>query len=202
LPSVDLKTAVTFDNQTDQELWINSGSTVYIWNYDNDTVYIYDNISANCFLLIDGVVYYGTKDGKIERFDGNKSDNGTAITCTWKSGFIDFGAYEYLKTSRDMWFTIQPAVRTSVNIKVPTNRKNEDDPALKTFTEGYKLFDWEDIDFEDFSFDTNRNPQTFRIKIKAKKYTSIQFIFWNAEVDESLVFLSFKVACEVGSYAK
>jgi hypothetical protein len=147
-------------------------------------------------------MYYGTKTGKVERFAGELNDNGTAINAVWKSGFIDFGAYEYLKTSRDMWFSIQPSSRTSVSIKCPTNRKNEDDPSIKVFTKGYNLFDFETLDFSDLSFNTNRNPQTFRIKIKAKKYTSIQFIFWNSELDEGLVFLSFKVACETGSYAK
>jgi len=199
---VDFSTAKTFDYQAKQELWINVGNIVYIWNYDNDTLYVYDNIEANCFIEIDGVVYYGTKTGKIERFDGALSDNGTAISAIWKSGFVDFGSYEYLKTSRDMWFSIQPASRTSVSIKCPTNRKNEFDPTIKTFKKGYVLFDFEDIDFEEFSFETNRNPQPFRIKIKAKKYAFIQFVFENAEVDESLVFLSFKVACETGSFTK
>jgi hypothetical protein len=202
LPDVDLSAAVTFDNQKDQELWINVGSIVYVWNYGNNTVYMYDNIQANCYNEIGGVIYYGTTDGKIERFDGALNDNGTAINAVWKSGFNDFGAYEYIKTSRGMWFTIQPATRTSISIKTPTNRKNEEDPSIKTFTEGYVLFDFANIDFSDFTFKTNRNPQTFRIKIKAKKYTTIQFIFSNSELDETLVVLSFKVACEIGSYSK
>jgi hypothetical protein len=148
------------------------------------------------------VVYYGSKDGKIERFEGKLNDNDVAIVCKWKSGFMDMGAYEYVKNSPDMWLSIQPATRTSVNIKCPTNRKNEDDPSIKTFTRGYKLFDFENIDFEDFSFDTNRNPQTFRIKIKAKKYAYIQFILSNSEPDETLVVLSFKVLTETNNFVK
>ena len=200
--SLDFTTAVTFDYQKNQELWINVGSMVYVWNYGNDTWCIYDNISANCFLEVDGVVYFGSKVGTIERFEGKLTDNGTIINAVWKSGFIDFGAYEYKKNSRSMWFSIQPASRTSVSIKCPTNRNNEDDPVLKTFTKGYTLFDFETIDFDDFTFETNRNPQAFRIDIKAKKYSYIQFIFSNAQDDETLVFLSFKVDCETTSFVK
>ena len=200
--TVDLSQAVTFDYQKDNEFWINVGSEVYIYNYQNDTFYIYDNISANCYLEIDGVVYYGTKDGKIERFDGELSDNGVSIESIAKTGFSDMGAYERFKNSPYMWFSIQPASRTSLSVKCPTNRKNEDDPNLKTFTVGYQLFDFNDIDFGDFSFSTNRNPQPKRIKINAKKYAYIQFIFFNNEVDESLVLLSYKVLTEANSFTK
>jgi hypothetical protein len=200
--NINFANAVTYDNQAQKELWINVDGMVYIWNYQNDTWYIYDNVNANCFVTVGDVVYYGSKDGKIERFEGKLNDNDVAIVCKWKSGFMDMGAYEYVKNSPDMWLSIQPATRTSVNIKCPTNRKNEDDPSIKTFTRGYKLFDFENIDFEDFSFDTNRNPQTFRIKIKAKKYAYIQFILSNSEPDETLVVLSFKVLTETNNFVK
>lgn len=200
--AIDFTSAITVDFQAKQELWVNVGSLVYIWNYDNDTLYIYDNIEANCFLEIDGVMYYGTKTGKIERFEGKLNDNGEIIHAINKPGFNDGGAYEYLKTSRDMWISIQPFSRTSVSVKCPTNKKNEFDPTLKTFKRGYVLFDFEDIDFEDFSFETNRNPQTFYIPIKAKKYTSIQPIILNSELDESLVVLSYKMTIETGSFSK
>lgn len=200
LADLDLSTAVTFDNQSEKELWINIGSTVYIYNYGNDTWYVYDNISAKCFLDIDGTVYFGDGHGNIERFVGALNDNGVAIASEWDSGFIDFGAYEYKKNSRDMWLAIEPATRTSVTVKCPTNRINKEEPTLKTFTVGYTLFDFGDIDFGDWSFETNRNPQTRHIKIRSKKYTSIQFIFTNAEVDESLILLSFKVNVEIGNF--
>lgn len=200
--NIDFTTAVTFDNSSKEELWINVGTKVYIWNYGNDTWYIYDNIDAVCFLDINGVVYYGTKIGTVESFKGDYSDNGVAISADWIPGFVDFGAYEYLKNSRNMWVSLQPSTRTSITIKCPTNRKNSDDPSIKSFTVGYVLFDFEDIDFADFSFNTNRNPQTFRIPIKAKKYTTIQFRLSNHEIDEPCVVLSFKVECELGSYAK
>ena len=148
---------------------------------------------------MNGVVYFGTADGKIHRFADALNDNGTAISAIWKSGFTDCGAYQFKKNSRDMWFMIEPKTRTSVKIKAPTNRKNEDDPTLKIFEEQFKFFDFNDVLFDDFSFETNRNPKTFHIKLKAKKYTVIQIIIENAEDNEELVFLSYKINVEVGN---
>jgi hypothetical protein len=195
-----MSTAVTFDNQKETELWINVGAIVYIYNYGNDTWYEYDNITAKWFERIDDQIYYGGL-GTIERFEGT-NDNGVKIDARGKTGFLDWGLYEYFKTTNDAWFSIVPANRTSINFKFPTNKKNEDDPSVKTFTKGYKLFDFEDIDFEDFSFETNRNPQIFRIKPKSKGYTTIQIIFWNDELDETLIFNGIKIPVETNSYSK
>jgi hypothetical protein len=200
LNEIDLTTAVTFDNQVDTELWINVGSIVYIYNYGTDTWYEYDNVKGYWFDRIGDYIYYGT-DGKVERFDA-LNDNSVAITAKIKTGFIDFGAYEYRKNSRDMWVSIRPASRTRFKLKCPTNKKNEDDPSVKVFEEGYKLFDFEALDFEDFSFETNRNPQPFRLKIKAKKYAYIQFIIWNDADDETLLINGFKVTVETNSFSK
>lgn len=202
LSNANFKDAITFDYQKENELWVNVGGLVYVYNYSNDTFYIYDNINATCFIEIEGVVYFGTSTGSIERFGEDLSDNETAINAIWKSGFSDMGAYERFKNSPYMWLSIQPSSKTSVAVKCPTNRKNEDDPNLKEFSVGYKLFDFETIDFSDFTFSTNRNPQPKRIKINAKKYAYIQFIFKNSEIDESLVLLSYKVLTEANSFTK
>src|SRR5665648_107549 len=61
LSALDLSTAITFDNQREKEYWCNIGSNVYIWNYGNDTMYVYSNISGTCFLDVGGVIYYGSQ---------------------------------------------------------------------------------------------------------------------------------------------
>lgn len=200
LNDINMTGAVTFDNQKQNELWVNVGSMVYIYNYGNDTWYEYDNITATWFDVINDQIYYGS-NGKIERFEG-LNDNGVAIMAKGKTGFMDFGLYEYFKTTTNAWVSIAPASRTSVKMKFPTNRKNESDPKLKTFTEGYKLFDFESLDFEDWSFETNRNPQVFRIKPKAKGYTTIQVVFWNDELNETLLFNGIKLPVETNSFSK
>lgn len=199
LEDIDLSTAVTFDNQKQKELFINIDDIIYIWNYGNDTFYIFDNISATWFLDENGTIYYGSQ-GTVEKRSG-LNDNGTAIEANLELGFTDFGVNELTKNSRVMWVTIQPYSRTSVDISYATNKINTSE-AKEVKVVGYVLLDFNDIDFNDFSFLTNRNPQTKRRKLRAKKYTTIKFIFKNSELDEELVIISIKVLAETQGETK
>lgn len=192
LSALDLSTAVTFDYQKEKEYWVNVGSKVYIWNYGNNAYYVYDNISAKCFLDIDSTIYFGTA-GTIERF-GGINDNGTAINAQAVFGFEDWGALELKKNSRDIFVSILPDAQTSVSIYYKTNRVNEFTEVNKVVE--YRYLDFNNLDFENFSFYTNENPQTFRRKIRAKKYTYIQFKFVNNDANETLTVLGFKIKAE------
>lgn len=199
LEDLDLSTAITFDNQKQKELFVNVGSKVYIWNYGIDAFYIFDNIEANWFLDIEGVIYYGA-NGTVERREG-LNDNGVAISANLELGFTDFGVNELVKNSRKLWITIQPYSRTSVDISYATDKTPES--AAKTIkTAGFVLFDFTLIDFADFSFESNRNPQPFRRKVRAKKYAYIKFIFNNEEPDEELTILSLKIIAETAGEVK
>ena len=199
LESLDLSQAITFDNQRQKELFINIYDNIYIWNYGNDTFYIFDNITAKWFLEIDSVIYYGA-EGTIEKRSG-LNDNGTAINANLELGFTDFGVNELVKNTRKLWITIQPYSRTSVDISYSTDKIPKSE-AKTVKTAGFILFDFDAIDFDEFSFETNRNPQPFRRKVRAKKYAYIKFIFDNNEVDEELVILSLKIIAETAGEVK
>lgn len=199
LESLDLSQAITFDNQRQKELFINIYDYIYIWNYGNDTFYIFDNIKAKWFLEIDSVIYYGA-EGTIEKSSG-LNDNGTAINANLELGFTDFGVNELVKNTRKLWITIQPYSRTSVDISYSTDKIPKSE-AKTVKTAGFILFDFDAIDFDEFSFETNRNPQPFRRKVRAKKYAYIKFIFDNDEIDEELVILSLKIIAETAGEVK
>lgn len=199
LESLDLSQAITFDNQRQKELFINIYDNIYIWNYGNDTFYIFDNITSKWFLDIDSVIYYGA-EGTIEKSSG-LNDNGTAIEANLELGFTDFGVNELTKNSRVMWVTIQPYSRTSLSLSYATNDINTSE-AKQVKPVEYTLFDFNDIDFNDFTFLTNRNVQTKRRKIRAKKYSSIKFIFENNELDEQLVIIKIKIFAETQGETK
>ena len=61
LEQLDLSNGVTFDYENQKEYWVNVDGVVYIWNYGNDTMYKYDNISANKFIDVKGDIYYSSK---------------------------------------------------------------------------------------------------------------------------------------------
>lgn len=199
LEELDLSTAITFDNQKQKELFVNIGSNIYIWNYGNDTFYIFDNIEATWFLDIDSVLYYGA-EGTVEKRSG-LNDNGVAIKANLELGFTDFGVNNLVKNTRKLWITIQPYSRTSVDISYTTDRIPQSE--AKTIKKSQFIFmDYNAINYAQWSYGTNRNPQPFRRKIRAKKYAYIKFIFDNNETDEELVILSLMIIAETAGEVK
>jgi len=192
LSEIDLSTAVTFDYQNEKEYWCNVGDIVYVWNYGNNTMYTFNNISGTCYLDIDGVVYYGSQ-GTVERMKG-LDDNGVAIVAQLDTGFNTFGAMQLIKTSDMIYVGLLPASQTSITIYFKTNKINE----FKRLTKKpqYRLLDFSNINFNLFSFKTNRNPQTFALPINSRDYTTIQFRLENAELNETCVLLDFLVNAE------
>lgn len=198
LDIVDISTAKTFDYQSLKELWINIGSLVYVWNYGNNTWYVFDNISANWFLEYEGKVYYGSV-GSVEKFSGF-NDNGLAVNASIELGFTDFDANNLLKNSRRLWITLEPQTRTSVVINYETDQDLLDETNEQEVV--YAFLDFNDIDFNFFPFTTNPNPQGERLKIRAKKYQYIKFIFENNKTNQGLTLLSFLVQAETANYVK
>jgi len=192
LSEINLSTAVTFDYQNEKEYWCNVGDIVYIWNYGNNTMYTFDNISGTCYLDIDGVVYYGSQ-GTVERMEGT-DDNGVVVIAQLDTGFNTFGAMQLIKTSDMVYVGLLPDSQTSITIYFKTNKINE----FKRLTKKpqYRLLDFNNINFNLFSLKTNRNPQTFALPINSRDYTTIQFRLENAELNETCVLLDFLVNAE------
>ena len=194
LQVLDLSTAVTFDNQNEKEYWLNIGGYVYIWNYGNDTFYRYSNVAATEFIEIEGQIYFAG-NGFVSRFDESYTADGEllgdSIPCRAVTGEYDFDALETRKKMNKEWIAIKPDNDTSIEIKFLTDKINEQD--AKTLIVSYELFSFDDIDFDDFTFNTNRQSQVTRKKKKVKKFTYLQIILENNTNDETLVLLKLKL---------
>jgi hypothetical protein len=104
------------------------------------------------------------------------------------------------KNSRRMWIVIRPEDNTGLELLWQTDRKAlTPDKSIKVI---FDLATFEAMNFEDFSFETNRNPQTFRKKIRAKKYAFIKFILTNIDLDETLTILSIRVQAETAGQVR
>ena len=203
LESLNLETAVTFDYEKKKELWVNIDNTVYIWNYGNDTMYKYDNIQAVGYLDVNGELYYsgsGTVEHVSSDYLADGAELGTNIALKLYGGFLDFNSLQYRKMMANEWLSIRPDTRTSVEIMFITDRKNED--VSKWYEVEYKLIDFADIDFDDFSFLTNRSAQVNRIKGKIKKFTYIQWVLRNDTNDETLVVLKLLMQAQTQGYSR
>lgn len=204
----ELENAITYDYQKQKELWINIGELVYIYNYGNDTWYVYDNIKAYNFIEIDGKLYYNS-DGTVEVFGRyelggvtyqGRDDNGTPVYAKMELGFTDFGINNLTKNTRKVWVTINPENRTSLVFNFET-----DEDFLDVTNEQeiiYAFLDWNDVDFNFFPFTANPNPQGERLKIRAKKYQYIKFIFENNRIGQGLTIINFEVQADVSGEVK
>lgn len=194
LSGLDLSKAVTFNYVSRKEYWCNVGNIVYVWNYGNNTMYTFDNISATQFLEIDGIAYYASTHGTIERMN-DINDNGVAVVAQADTGFYPFSGINLIKSSDIVFIGLLPDTKTSLTIYFKTNKITEWKKIRKTAF--YSLIDLDNIDFDNFTFLTNSNPQTFALEFSSNDYVYIQFRLENAEKDEPCTVLDFLVQAEV-----
>ena len=199
LNDLNLSTSKTVDHQVDNQYWIVNTNKVYIYNYYNDTysrLTLADEVSH--ITDLDGVVYIATDDGKLMRFGEEFDDyNGTKINAHWEMNFYDFETPYLRKTMKKLWVLMQPQAKASAEIGYITNRNES--PVKKEIAYSLVLFD--DVDFNDFSFQISNNPQPFRLKLKAKKFTNLKMTIDNDErTDCTILALSLRV--ETGGESK
>jgi hypothetical protein len=185
-PNLDQAVAVDFD----KKYWLCVNGNVYVYDYQMGEWYLYDNIHANCFLVIDRTLYFGG-EGLVYRFKKKShtfpyNDDGEAINAYWHSKLIDFKQPEYYKLVKRIYQTIKPNTHTSSTVYIRTDVKGE---TLVITSRSDKL-DFFDIDFDRFGFGVSDVPQQVAKKVKEKKITHFQIKIENKDADESLGLIS------------
>ena len=179
LNKMNLKYFKTVDHQSANQLWFGHDNTIYIYNYYNKTysrIKITDSFSE--ITALGNNIYMGLDDGKVVKWgDEFSTFDGETINAHWEMNFSDFGVAYLRKTMNKLWVLMQPQVLSSADISFISNR------AESTTTKHilYKLLLLDDVDFSDFSFKISSNPQPFRLKMKAKKFTNLKIVINNTE---------------------
>jgi len=126
------------------------------------------------------------------------NDNGTAIDAHWETGFYDFDAVWLQKYIYEMWISLNPEGKTSVDITYETNYNQ----SPLTYQASYDLMTFVGMDFSQFSFSTSYNPQPFRFKIKAKKFVYFKLKLDNTDLGDTLTVVSINLASSYGSLTR
>jgi len=151
--------------------------------------YYWENIPAVCFLQRQDHLFFGTADGRICRFNTDRekldrfNDDGQPIPVVWTTCMDDDGYPTRLKTleKRGCVVTVKPFVRSSVEICLRTDR----DPVAKQVRKGWvDVFDWEQIDFNRFTFDTNDGARDISVGTRVRNYRRLQFVVRSNAVNE------------------
>lgn len=165
--------------------------------------YLWTGIGARVLAVIDGRLFFGTEDGKVKRFFnqdvGGYTDDGVieektvtidsvevttkeSFPCYWETAEIYTGTNvdhsELKKTFKHLAVALNAFAHTGCRIWAKTDGLWE---VIFDYDSSANYFDFNDIDFEDFTFRTDATPTLVGGKFKAKKLLHIQFRFENSK---------------------
>lgn len=177
--------------------------------------YFWNNFPARCMCNVkegaEETLLFGTEDGKVCRLNtdidsmARYSDDGEPITAIWAMKMDDDGDVTVLKTmiKKGNSVTIKPYTRSSAKICFRTDRDAADQEAMFQSVFGtMDIFDWSDIDFSRFSFNSNDGPQEILFNTKVKKYKRLQIIIKNDGLDEGFGIFGATKHYVLGNFAK
>jgi len=150
--------------------------------------YFWENMPASCLSPMGDRLYFGCADGRICKMNTDVegidrfSDDGDAILARWSTKADDDGDFMKRKTlkKKGAGVMIKPYTRSSCKIYLRT----EKDFGKLARQSTMDIFDWEDIDFERFTFSATDAPQVVPLKTKVKKYITLQIIVENDQANE------------------
>lgn len=152
----------------------------------------------------DDAVCFGTNDGKVCRFYTDQdtlesyNDDGKPIYCCWETPDLDGKLFYKNKTFRYIAIRLMQAVKTSLKIY---SRRFGLWTFIKEQTAISNIFDFENLDFNLFSFSADLSERLIHSKTRVKKVDKARFRIENDKLNEpfGLFDLAFEYV-ESGNY--
>lgn len=199
LRDFDFAKCKCWDDNNAQEYYICYNKRALVLNYAADAWYSYTNFDAECMANLNGELYIGTSDGRVNHFSyAYYNDNGEAIDAYWESGSMSFGQDYMRKYAATLWIGIEPESRAEVEVTVMTDKKSSYAEKLVASS----LATFSDVDFSRWSFRTNRQPFMTKLKIKAKKFVFYKLILQSNSVNTTATVLAADIRVRYTGYAK
>ena len=158
--------------------------------------YYWPAIGARITWTEDGVLWFGTEDGKLKEFAHNVddpesyNDDGAAIDAYWETSDLDGKSFFKNKTFTAVSVRLAAAVLTGVKIYA---QRRGIWKLVYDAKERARYFDWSYIDFSKFVFSSDRTPRTLSGKVKIKKVDKTRFRLQNKEKNEPFGIYAFGV---------
>lgn len=146
--------------------------------------YYWENVPVRCWFVEDGRLWFGTEDGCLMRFFDKKvahsfNDDGRPILARWTTPEMSFDSYTKYKTIKSIYTKLNPYSRSSVKIYL-----KEDGAFVLADEKNVDVFDFEDIDFDRFTFNTSTDVNVLFTKVKTKRVVTTQIKFENDALNE------------------
>ncbi len=158
-----------------------------------------ENAEATILKEYKGNLYIGAEDGSIFIVNGT-NDNGEIIQSYWTTPMDNFGYGNKYKTTNKRGGVSK--VKTMANGKVKVAERTNKEAQSK-FNKEYSTnrFDFESLDFSNFTFDTT-NSSNIIYKIKEKKFAELQLKFYSDELDKTFGIYNSIIEAFEGGYIK
>lgn len=149
--------------------------------------FICTGIPAHTIWEDEDALWIGTKRGQICRFDTDiessesYNDDGEPIYCCWETPDLDGHLFYKNKSFRYLALRMMASIRTSVKI---FSRKLGNWSFIKEDRSTGTWFDFKHIDFEFFSFNTDRSERVAHTKVRVKKVDKARFRIENGRLNE------------------
>jgi hypothetical protein len=179
LGGMDLAGAVTFNDRRRHEYYIVQNGAAVVHGYLTDTWYVYEPFDFTLLFERDGEIYGCTPDGDLAHISRQyPSDDGREIEAVWRSGALAFGQDFRRKYASRVFVTMKPEPHSQLEVSVQTDRHGQGAAGsrlLQTMLAGFR-----NANFRHWSFGTNRQPRTNRLKLRAKKFAYYQLLLRSA----------------------
>ena len=109
-----------------------------------------------------------TKDAAVE-----VGGSAQRIPAVWESGFMSFGADFRRKYSSIIYVSVRPQFNSEIIVTAQTDKRA--DYMEKVVSDS--VFEWENANFPEWTFNTNDRPKIHRIRLKIKKFVYYKLIF-------------------------
>lgn len=145
------------------------------------------DVPAYTMWVEDGELWFGTTDGKVCKFatdvEDLKSynDDGKAIECCWETPDLDGKLFYKNKTFRYFAIRMMKALRTSCKLYAS---KLGVWNFIKEDSSSGIIFDFNNIDFDMFSFSTDSSEKIAHTKLRVKKVDKARFKVENNNLNE------------------
>lgn len=126
------------------------------------------------------------------------SGQATPIPAVWESGFMSFGADFRRKYSSHIYVSTKPEGSSALTITASTDRR-------ETYMEKSihsDVFNFETLNFENFTFSLDQSPKIRRIRLKVKKFVYYKLIFRVEEPGARATILGFDQQVRFSSMVK
>ncbi len=156
--------------------------------------YVWNGPEARVFWEEDGLLCFGTPDGRLCRFFDSQddpeayNDDGAPIRAYWDTPDLDGKLFYQSKTFRYVSVRLASAMLTGLKIYV---QKRGLWSLLFDAGEKARFFDWSYVDFSKVVFSADRTPKTVGGKILIKKVDKAKFRLLNETLNEPFGLYSF-----------